>query len=255
MKDALPSQGMLESYQQLEGTPHTQPQIPSSLEIRPSRLKQPQTTVSIQAGLASAERRKRTSVPSTKAFTQATKTQLKKYPKIYFPAATLRAKRYRISKGYHVGQVLVNCLLQNKEIRLQCFDHGQFPWGRSRSKGAMARICNSLDISRSTGAGNTCLPTHIFIGLLHMNIFSAEDLVRTYGSFMKSFMASRHMRDDTPTIKAIFRKMKLDGIVCLRQVPYIPTKGFVLVNDFYGELSNPTIYLMQKTNQFLLGLA
>jgi len=255
MKDALPSQGLLKNYQQLEVTPLTQPQIPSSLKIRPSRLSLPQTTVMKLAGLASAESKKRTSVSSTKALTQATKNQLKKYPKIYFPAATLRAKRYRISKGYHVGQVLVNCLLQNKEIRLQCFDHGQFPWGRSRSKGAMARICNSLDISRLTGARNTCLATHIFIGLLHMKIFSAEDLVRTYGSFMKSILASRHMRDDIPTIKAIFRKLKLDDKVCLRQVIYISPEGFVLLNDFYGEVSKPTIYLMHRTNHFFLGLA
>ena len=255
MKVALPPHGMLNNYQQLEVTLHTQPQIPSSLKIWPSRLKHPQTTGSNHAGPASAESKKRISVSSTKTLTQATKTPLTKYPKIYFPAATLRAKRYRISKGYHVGQVLVKCLLQNKEIRLQCFDHGQFPWGRSRSKGAMARICNSLDISRLSRPGNTCLATHIFIGLLHMKIFSAEDLVRTYGKFMKSFLASRYMRDDIPTIKAIFRKLKLDEKICLRRVLYIPTQAFVLLNDFYGVLSKPAIYLIHKTNHFFLGLA
>ena len=72
---------------------------------------------------------------------------------------------------------------------------------------------------------------------------------------MKSILASCHTRDDIPTIKAIFRKLKFDDKVCLRQVLYISTEGFVLLNDFYGEVSKPTIYLMHRTNHFFLGLA
>ena len=255
MKEALPPPSKLSAYKHNELLPPKQSRIPSSLTIRPSRLKCIQPIAKDPEPSAFAKSRKRHIFESSSNTpTQVSKSSATKYLKIYFPAATLRAKRYRISKGYHVGPVLVSCSHHNKKIRLQCFDHGQFPWGRSRSKGAMARICKSLGISPSSGIRNTYLATHIFIGLLFKKIFTAEDLVSIFGKFMISLMSSNYKRDDTPTIKAIFRKLKLDGKICLRQVIHIPTEGFVLMSDFYGDLNKPTIYLMHKADHFFLGL-
>ena len=212
MQDTLPSPDKLLKYLVEKTLPAKQNCISSSCAPMPSRFtcftpvitsKKDASSVQQQVALISEPSTNRTLHKKT-----IPPKQLIQYPKIYFPNATLRAKRYRISKGYHIGPVTVTCAIQNKEIHLQCYDHGQYPWGRSKSKGAMARICSTLGISPSCGARNTCLVTHILIGLIDKKIFTARKLVINFGNFLKNLLSSAHMRDDTPTIKNSFQKIK-----------------------------------------------
>merc|ERR1711994_813143 len=126
--------------------------------------------------------------------------------------------------------------------------------GRSKSKGAMARISSTLGISPSCGARNTCLVTHILIGLIDKKIFTARKLVTNFGNFLKNLLSSAHMRDNTPTIKKLFRKLNIYKKICLRRIAHVPTVGFVLINELYGDINKPSIFLMHKGNHFFLGL-
>ena len=245
MKQELSFLGKLSNYSKKKMTPPKQQGIPSSFSLESSRLKCLPPIVKSKQVLSDIS-----SHPSVNSPIHHPKT----YPKLYFPHASLRACRYRISRGYHIGKVTVTCEINNKEINLQCYDHGQYPWGRSRSKGAMAKICKVLEIYSSSGAANTCLATHIIIGLIATKLFTPDNLVTKFGNFLKNLLSSDYMRDDGPTIKTIFRKMNLYKKICLRRVPYIPTKGFVLINDMFGDINKPSIFLMHKNNHFFLGL-
>ena len=154
--------------------------------------------------------------------------------------------------GYNIGRIAVTCNLSNQMISLQCYDHGEYPWGRHKTQGAMAILCKKLKVNDS--ASNTCLPTHIIISLLTNKLVTINELVTKYKTFTKHLLSSSHMREDGPTINAILKKFNLMKRICIRRI-FTPSAGsFVLTNHFFGVYGKPQIFLIHRRNHFFLGL-
>ena len=138
-------------------------------------------------------------------------------------------------KWFQHSIMKVYCNLDRKEIALRCYDHGQYPWGRHQKQGLMAAICLHLGIN--TEARNTCLVLHIFIALLYHNIVTVSNLLKKHRTFVKNLLSATYMREDIPTLKAIFKRFNIKDKVCIRRIVHFSDKGFVLLNDYVGNFN------------------
>ena len=110
-------------------------------------------------------------------------------PDIFFPNKHYSSKQFFFSNSFNKGKINVYCHHTKKTFSLTCFDHGQYPWGRHKTKGSMALLCKRL-ITRD--ACNTCLPLHIIIGLRHQRIISMNDIIDFHSQFVKNMLSCRH---------------------------------------------------------------
>ena len=174
---------------------------------------------------------------------------------IFFPRTGIVDTPHKISNGYNTGFINVFCNLSSRHIKLFCYDHGQYPWGRHKVKGLLAFICRSLSIGAN--ARNTCLPLHVLIGLLHFNLTSLDDLLTVHKKFIKHLLSSSYMRTDVPTINAILNRFKLKDSVCFRRIIHLQhgsSKNFILLNEHCGNIKKQQIFLIHSQNHFFLGL-
>ena len=109
---------------------------------------------------------------------------------VYFPPEDRIRKSYSFSGQYYTGNFLAKCSDTNYHLPLQCRDHGQFPWGRNRFRGAMALLSYNLGIDGDSGVCNTCLPTHLLVAMLNLGIFIAKDLLAKHWEFLVNVLLS-----------------------------------------------------------------
>ena len=171
---------------------------------------------------------------------------------VFYPKNALSNSPHSFKNGYNTGSFKVFCTRSHRQISLTSFDHGQYPWGRNQSKGAMSFLCKSLGIISS--AQNTCLPTHILIGLIHFQIISVEEILAHHSLFIKNMLSSQHMLEDTPAIMAFMKKLHITDKVCFRSIVYIPEQGFVLLSRYFGNFSKKHIFLVHRNHHFFLGI-
>ena len=101
-------------------------------------------------------------------------------------------------------------------------------------------------------ARNTCLPLHITIGLLESRVLCIKEVVSVHGKFFKTFLSTTFVRDGLPTILSFFRNLKLTDKVCLRLINEIELGHFTLLEQHFGRLSAPTIYIVHSGLHFFL---
>ena len=174
-----------------------------------------------------------------------------KHP-LFYPKEALQNCAHSFSNGFNIGFFKVFCTRSCMSISLTSFDHGQYPWGRHQHRGAMAFLCKSLGIA--SFARNTCLPTHLLIGLIYFKILSLEEILSYHRPFVKNMLSSQHMREDIPTIMSFLKRFQLKNKVCFRSVVFIPDQGFVLLSRYFGNISKQNIFLIHRHQHFFLGL-
>ena len=114
----------------------------------------------------------------------------------------------------------------------------------------MAYICSKLGILFGSNVANTCLPLHVTIALLEAEVLSVKEIIETHGKFFHTFLSSTFMRDGLPTISSFFRNLKLTFKVCVRLVNSIDVGEFTLLDEFFGNISAPTIYIVHSRVHF-----
>ena len=123
--------------------------------------------------------------------------------RIFYPKNTLSDSPHSFKNGYNTGSFQVFCTTSRGHISLTSFEKGQYPWGRNQFTGAMAFLCSHLGIT--SAAQNTCLPTHIIIGLIYFKIITIEEIIAKHSLFVKNMLSSQHMREDIPTTNALLK--------------------------------------------------
>ena len=170
---------------------------------------------------------------------------------IFFPFSQWDNGQHRLAKGYNIGLINVYCHLTSRKLQLHCYDHGQYPWGRHKSRGLMAHICKVLQVNES--ARNTCLALHIFIGLLRKKIITPTTIIEKHKTFVKNLLSSNFIREDSRTVLAILKRFKLQTKICIRRIVYIGDK-FMLLNDYFGDFKGLKLYLVYRCSHFFLGV-
>ena len=191
------------------------------------------------------------SVPDQQKAKFSRKRNLSELYPIYFPKSHLATTPHAFCKNFNTGIIQIICPVHSKKISLRSYDHGQYPWGRSKSRGAMAFICRKLGIS--SNSCNTCLPLHIIIGLLFFKVISLREIVTKFSKFVKNMLSSQHMRELGPTINAFLTKFKIKEKVCFRTIVYISDK-FIPLKNYFGSFDKQHIYLIHRHNDFFLGI-
>ena len=102
---------------------------------------------------------------------------------------------HRLLKGFHVGRFTAYCPLSQTFDSYVCRDYGQYPWGHSPFRGAMAVLCRKLGILYGSNVENTCLPLHVLTGLIDNDVIEIDDIVSKHYNFVKGLLNSRAMRD------------------------------------------------------------
>ena len=90
------------------------------------------------------------------------------------------------------------------------------------------------------------------IALLEAEVLSVKDIIETHGKFFHTFLSSTFMRDAIPTISSFFRNLKLTFKVCVRLVNSIEAGQFTLLDEFFGNISAPTIYIVHSRVHFFM---
>ena len=170
-------------------------------------------------------------------------------PRIFFPKSGWSTKRVHLSGGYYTGIITVRCATTKQTHSLKCYDHGQYPWGRHKSQGALSILYRQLKIS--TSACNVCLPLHILVALLEADLISVTNIILHHAEFVKNLLSSRHPREDVPTIMAMLRRFNLKEQVCIRRVVFLPKKGdYILITGIIGNANGQNIFLIHRCNHF-----
>ena len=169
---------------------------------------------------------------------------------IYIPQRYISYGSYTKVNGFHVGVFEAYDPLTDSFSKYICQDHGQYPWGHSTDKGTMAYICAKLGIWLGSNVANTCLPLHVTISLLEAEVLSVKDIIDTHGKFFHTFLSSTFMRDGIPTISSFFRNLKLTFKVCVRLVNSIDAGQFTLLDEYFGNISAKTIYIVHSRVHF-----
>ena len=161
----------------------------------------------------------------------------------FFPPEFEDYGPHRLSKGFHVGRFTAYCPLSQTFDSYVCRDYGQYPWGHSPVRGAMAVLCRRLGILYGSNVENTCLPLHVLTGLIDNDVIEIDDIVRRHYNFVKGLLNSRTMRDGYPTLAKMFNVMELQDKVCVRIIDRIEQDEFVLLDRYYGDRQKKTIYI------------
>ena len=129
-------------------------------------------------------------------------------------------------------------------------DHGQYPWGRSKSIGIMSTLCKRLYISRR--ARNTCLPLHLTIALVQNDVISLDTLVTHHGDSIKLFMESRDFRDADNFIPRFLRRLALESRVCVVIIRNLPDGSFQILDKTYGTASATKLFIVHSKYHFFI---
>ena len=154
--------------------------------------------------------------------------------------------------GFHVGKFTAYCPLSQTLDPYVCHDHGQYPWGHSHTKGAMAILCQKLGIRSDSNVQNTCLPLHVLIGIIDNGIMTVDEICSRHRAFVRGVLNSRTMRDGYPTVAKMFRVMDLEDKICLRLIDRIEHNTFTLLDRFFGDIREKKIYLAHVPWHFFL---
>ena len=133
-----------------------------------------------------------------------------------------------------------------------CHDHGQYPWGHSHAKGAMAVVCQKLGIAFGSNVRNTCLPLHVLIGIIDNGIMGIDELIGKHRALLYSLLNSRYMRKGYPRIAKMFDTLKINDRVCLRIIDKIDHDTFTLLDRYFGDITKKVIYLAHIPWHFFL---
>ena len=159
---------------------------------------------------------------------------------------------HRILRGFHIGKFTAYCPLSQTFDSYVCNDHGQYPWGHSHRRGAMALLCQKLRIKYGSNVRNTCLPLHVLIGMIDNDIINIDELAGKHRAFIHGLLSSRTMRDGYPTIKKMFRVLQLEKKVCLRIIDRIEHDTFTVLDRYFGDLRRKTIFIAHVPWHFFL---
>ena len=170
----------------------------------------------------------------------------------YIPVKYVSYGPYKMINGFHVGVFEAFCPLSNTFNSYACYDFGQYPWGHSTVRGCMADICKRLGIGVGSDARNTCLPLHVFTGIIENDITSIDELIGPHGKFVKSLLNSQYMRDGYPTLDRIFSVLDLKDKACLRFIDKIEYRSFTLLDRYFGTLGKKTIYIVHVPWHFFI---
>ena len=153
---------------------------------------------------------------------------------------------------FHVGKFTAYCPISQTFSSYVCNDHGQYSWGHSASRGAMAVLCRKLGILYDSNTQNTCLRLHVLISIIGDDVMGIGDIVNKYGNFVKGLLSSRTMQDGDPTLTKIFRVMKLDDSICRGIIDEIDQDDFVLLDNYYGNIKKKTMYIVHVPCHFVI---
>ena len=170
----------------------------------------------------------------------------------FLPADFTDYGPHRIFKGFHIGKFTAYCPLSQTFDSYICNDHGQYPWGHSHVKGAMAFLCQKLEIRYGSNVRNTCLPLHVLIGIIDNDIVNIDELFGKHRAFIRGLLNSRTMRDGYPTIAKMFRVLQLNEKVCLRIIDRIEYDTFTVLDRYFGDIRKKSIYIAHVPWHFFI---
>ena len=172
---------------------------------------------------------------------------------VYFPVNGFDYGAHRILNGYHIGKLTVYSGEDDAFYSYIAMDHGQYPWGRSSSEGAMAFLTNSMGITPDTGVCNTCLATHLPIRLLQNRIVSTRCLLENFSSVMFNYFHSDETRVAEVAVPDFLNTIQVKNKVCIRIISHRSGDDFILLPEKYGNPNCSTmVYIVHSINHFFL---
>lgn len=161
-------------------------------------------------------------------------------------------QRVPLTRGerYYKGSFKAFCPLSNKTFTFFAVDHGAYPWGRSSKKGALAFLCQSLDIGTNSGVFNCCLFTHFLVSILEIGLFSAEELLHNHKALLRQFLSSNVLRNDD-LINFALKNLNLTGKVCIRFITKYSGK-FCISFQVFGSVSGTPIFICNINRHFFI---
>ena len=179
---------------------------------------------------------------------------LRNLPKVqsFIPPEFIDYGAHKLFKGFHVGKFTAYCPLSQTFDSYVCNDHGQYPWGHSHVKGAMAIVCQKLGIRYGSNVRNTCLPLHVLIGIIDNGIMEIDELVDKHRPLISQLLNSRSMRDGYPTIAKMFDTLGINDKVCLRIIDKIDYDTFTLLDRYFGDITKKVVYITHVAWHFFI---
>lgn len=150
----------------------------------------------------------------------------------YLPSSYISFVQQRIMNVCHIRKSNAYCQLNDSFSSLLCFHHGQYPWGRFLVRDTMAYICHRLGMFFESGIAKTCLPTHMTIGIIGINILTKEELISRCRNSLRRYLISTHMREGFLTLKGLFSSRIFNMCACIRIIREIEDKTFNLIKQY-----------------------
>ena len=117
----------------------------------------------------------------------------------------------------------------------------------------MEFLAYEMGITANTGVCNTCLGTHLTIGLLQSGVISVSSLMQSHMSFMFNYFHSTEMRDFEVGVPDFMYHMQVMDKSCVKVIQHHPGGDFVNLPDIFGNIARPKIILIHSINHFFLG--
>ena len=153
--------------------------------------------------------------------------------------------------GYYVGTFVASCGTTGKPYSFFVHDYGQYPWGRSSTKGTLAYICRLLGIDGKSGGSNCCLFIHLLVAILVLRLVSVRDIVGKHKKLVNKYLRLKEQQSEHTVVNEVLSSLKPGRKTCVRFICRIEN-DFIILKDCYGSKHSTKIFIGWIGSHFFL---